>query len=211
MNIVLIGIQGCGKGTLVSGLEEHFDISLISMGQLLRDEISTGSDLGKIIKETIDRGELVSNDIIADTISKKLHNVDACGLTIFDGFPRNMEQLNLLNTITNVDLVIHLNLSKDVAIERILNRLTCSECGFITNKKAVSGDNCPLCCGKLITRSDDNLESINKRFEIYERETYPLLEKYEKLGVRVETIDSIDKDQTLNAVLRVLDEYNYQR
>ena len=71
MNIILIGIQGCGKGTLVSGLEQHYDISLISMGQLLRDEIATGSSLGKEIKATIDRGELVSTDIVVKTLKKK--------------------------------------------------------------------------------------------------------------------------------------------
>ena len=210
MNIILIGIQGCGKGTLVSGLEKHYDISLISMGQLLRDEIATGSTLGKTIKETIDRGELVSTDIVVETLKKKLDSVGD-ELTIFDGFPRNMEQLELLNTIAKVDLVIHLNLSKDVAIDRILNRLTCADCGYITTKQAVSGDKCPQCCGKLITRSDDTLEGINKRFEIYEKETYPLLERYKKLGVRVETIDSIDKNTTLNEVLKVLNEYNYKK
>ena len=210
MNIILIGIQGCGKGTLVSGLEEHYDISLISMGQLLRDEIATGSSLGQSIKETIDRGELVTSSIIINTLKKKLDSVGD-GLTIFDGFPRNMEQLELLNSISSVDLVIHLRLAKDVAILRILNRLTCSECGYITRKQDVSGDICPHCCGKLITRSDDTLEGINKRFEIYEKETYPLLDRYRKLGVRVETIDSIDKETTLNAVLKVLDEYNYKK
>ena len=205
MNIILIGIQGCGKGTLVAGLEQHFDISLISMGQLLREEIATGSDLGKFIKETIDKGELVSNDIVIETLKKKLANTGD-ELTIFDGFPRNMEQLELLNKIANVDLVIHLNLSKDVAIDRILNRLTCSSCGYITRKQEVSSDSCPHCCGKLITRSDDTLEGINKRFE-----TYPLIDRYKKLGVRVETIDSIDKNETLHAVLKVLNEYNYQK
>lgn len=210
MNIILIGIQGCGKGTLVSGLEQHFDISLISMGQLLREEIATGSDLGNLIKETIDKGELVSTNIIMDTLSKKLATVGD-GLTIFDGFPRNMEQLELLNKVTDVDLVIHLNLAKDVAIERILNRLTCADCGYITTKQSVSGDKCPQCCGKLVQRSDDTLEGINKRFEIYEKETYPLLERYKQLGVRVETIDSIDRNTTLNEVMKVLDEYNFKK
>lgn len=207
MNIILIGIQGCGKGTLVAGLQEHYNISLISMGQLLRDEISTGSELGKQIKETIDKGNLVSIDIIKNTLDKKLKNIKG-GLTIFDGFPRSGEQADLLDTIANVDLVIHLNLSKEVAKARILNRLTCSGCGFITKKQDVKSDNCPQCGGKLITRSDDTEESVNKRFDLYYNETYPLLERYKNQGVRVETIDSIDKDETLKAVMKVLNEYN---
>ena len=207
MNIILIGIQGCGKGTLVSGLEKNFDLSLISMGQLLRDEIATGSELGKKIKTTIDKGELVSLDIVTDALKKKLADTQK-ELTIFDGFPRNSIQADVLNEITKVDLVIHLNLSKEVAIERILNRLTCEKCGHITQKQLVSSDVCPQCSGKLAQRSDDTVEGVNKRFEVYEKETYPLLEKYKNQGVRVVTIDSIDKDTTLKAVLKVINEYN---
>ena len=210
MNIVLIGIQGCGKGTLVAGLENHIDFSLVSMGQLFRDEIATGSDLGKQIKEVIDRGELVGMDIVMSTLKKKLET-DSAPIKIFDGFPRNLEQAYALDEITNVDLVINLNLSKEVAIERLLNRLTCSKCGFITRKDAVTSNKCQECGGELVHRSDDTIESIEKRFAIYEQETYPLLEKYRKQGVRVEIIDSSNKNYVLETVLRVLNEYNYQK
>lgn len=208
MNIILIGIQGCGKGTLVAGLEKHIDFSLISMGQLFRDEIATGSSLGQEIKKVIDRGELVGMDIVMSTVKKKLET-DVSPIKIFDGFPRNLSQAEALDTITNVDLVVELNLSKEVAIQRLLNRLTCAKCGHITRKDAVSSNVCPECGGELVSRSDDTLESIEKRFAIYEKETYPLLEKYRKQGVRVETIDSSEKEKTLAAVLKVLDEYNY--
>ncbi|MBO5954739.1 MAG: nucleoside monophosphate kinase [Clostridia bacterium] len=210
MNIVLIGIQGCGKGTLVAGLEKHIDFSLVSMGQLFRDEIATGSELGKEIKKVIDSGELVGMDIVMSTVKKKLET-DSSSIKIFDGFPRNLEQADALDKITNVDLVINLNLSKEVAIERLLNRLTCSKCGFITRKDAVTSNKCQECGGELVHRSDDTIESIEKRFAIFERETYPLLEKYKKQGVKVETIESIDKNVTLNTVLKVLNEYNYQK
>ena len=208
MNIVLIGIQGCGKGTLVAGLEDHVKFSLISMGQLLRDEIATGSELGQKIKEVIDRGELASIDIVMSTLKNKLET-DKNAIKIFDGFPRNLEQANALDEISKVDLVIHLDLSKEIAVNRLLNRLTCNKCGYITKKSDVLSDDCPHCSGKLVTRSDDTIESIEKRFTIFEKETYPLLEKYKKQGVRVETIESIDKEKTLNAVLKVLNEYHY--
>ena len=210
MNIILIGIQGCGKGTLVSGLENHINFSLISMGQLFRDEIATGSKLGMQIKKVIDRGELVGMDIVMSTVKKKLET-DVNSIKIFDGFPRNLEQAEALDKITNVDLVIHLDLSKEIAVERLLNRLTCSDCGYITRKDAVTSKVCPKCNGQLISRSDDTLESIEKRFAIFERETYPLLEKYKKQGVRVERIESINALDTLNTVLKVLNEYNYQK
>ena len=208
MNIILIGIQGCGKGTLVAGLEQHIKFSLVSMGQLLRDEINTGSALGQEIKKVIDRGELASMDIVMSAVKNKLET-DANKIKIFDGFPRNLEQAYALDEIAKVDLVINLNLSKEIAVQRLLNRLTCSKCGYITRKDAVSSNVCPECLGELVSRSDDTIEGINRRFEIFEKETYPLLEKYRKQGVRVETIESIDKNATLNAVLKVLNEYNY--
>ena len=208
MNIILIGIQGCGKGTLVAGLEKHIDFSLISMGQLFRDEIATGSNLGQEIKKVIDRGELVGMDIVMSTVKKKLET-DNSPIKIFDGFPRNLEQAEALDKITKVDLVINLDLSKDEAIKRLLNRLTCNKCGHITRKDVVSSNVCPECGGELVSRSDDTIESIEKRFAIFEKETYPLLDKYKKQGVRVETIQSIDKETTLKAVLKVLNEYNY--
>ena len=208
MNIILIGIQGCGKGTLVAGLEKHIDFSLVSMGQLFRDEIATGSALGQEIKQIIDRGELVGMDIVMSTVKKKLET-DKNRIKIFDGFPRNLEQAEALDKIANVDLVVHLELSKEEAVKRLLNRLTCSKCGYITRKDAVNSNVCPECKGELISRSDDNLDSIEKRFAIFEKVTYPLIEKYKKQGVRVEAIESIDSEKTLNTVLKVLNEYNY--
>ena len=183
MNIVLIGIQGCGKGTLVAGLENHINFSLVSVGQLLRDEVATGSELGKQIKQVIDAGDLVGLDIVMSTVKKKLETDDST-IKIFDGFPRNLEQAEALDSITNVDLVINLTLSKETAIKRLLNRLTCSKCGYITRKDAVHSLECPECAGELVSRSDDTLESIEKRFAIYEKETYPLLARYKKQGVR---------------------------
>ena len=106
-------------------------------------------------------------------------------------------------------MIVHLMLSKDEAIKRLLNRLTCNKCGFITRKDAVSSSVCSECGGELMARADDTIESIEKRFAIYEKETYPLLDKYKKQGVRVVEIESIDKDTTLNKVLKVLNEYNY--
>ena len=208
MNIILIGVQGCGKGTLVAGLEQHINFSLVSMGQLFRDEIATGSALGQEIKQIIDRGELVGMETVMSTVKKKLET-DCNEIKIFDGFPRNLEQAEALNKITNVDLVIHLDLPKEEAVKRLLNRLTCSKCGYITRKDVVDSHVCPKCGGELVHRSDDTLESIEKRFAIFDQVTYPLIEKYRQLGVRVETIESMDSQKTLNTVLKVLNEYNY--
>lgn len=210
MNIILIGIQGCGKGTLVAGLEKHIDFDLISIGQLLREEVMTGSELGKHIKEVQNSGKLVEIDTVLAAINKKL-STSTKEIIVFDGFPRNELQADKFNEMSKVDLVIHLHLSKDVAMKRLLNRLTCEQCGYVTNKEISKTDICPTCSGKLVQRWDDTVESIEKRFETFEKETYPLLEKYKKQGVRVEQIESINSEDTLNTVLKVLNEYNYQK
>ena len=208
MNIVLIGIQGSGKGTLVACLEKHIKFSLISMGQLLRDEIATGSSLGQEIKRVIDAGNLVSTEIAMSTLEKKLKE-DENPIKIFDGFPRNLVQSNELDKIAKIDLVVHLDLDKEVAINRLLNRLTCTKCGYVTRKSAVDSLVCPECSGQLAQRADDNMESIAKRFSVFENDTFPLLDKYKKQGVRILKVDASDADKVLNTVLKVLNEYNY--
>ncbi|MBE5741662.1 MAG: nucleoside monophosphate kinase [Clostridiales bacterium] len=207
MNIVLLGIQGCGKGTLVSGLEKHLDLYLISMGQLLRDEVATGSELGKHIKEVQDRGELVDSKIVKDVLSKTLKTTTK-PYTIFDGYPRNSQQADELDSIANVDLVIYLNLSKQDAIDRVMNRLNCTNCGLITSKTMVDSDTCPSCGEKLVQRSDDTIEGVTKRFELYEKETYPLIERYRSRGVLVEIDANNTPDERLNQVLKVINDYD---
>ena len=208
MKIVLIGIQGSGKGTLVEGLRNHLDFDLISTGQMLRDEIATGSELGQKIASIINAGNLVSLDMILGVIKNKIETSKKENL-IFDGFPRDLKQAEALNDLTKIDLVLNLNLDKGVAITRLLTRLTCKKCGLITSTRTHDGLICPNCGGELVARNDDTIESINKRFEIFYNETLPILQKFNEEGVRVENIDANSTpDIVLNRVLKVLDEYN---
>ena len=206
MNIVFIGIQGCGKGTLIEGLQKHLDLSLISIGQMLRDEVSIGSEFGKRIKEQQDAGVLVDQDIVKSVLNKNLKNFSS-PIAVFDGYPRNKEQAEDLDSIAKVDLVIYLNLPKEVAIDRIMNRLNCSNCGHITNRSMHNSDICPICGGKLVQRSDDTVEGISKRFEIYEKETYPLIERYRSQGVLVEVDANLSPEERLSIVLKVINEH----
>ena len=207
MNIVLIGIQGSGKGTLVSSLEKHLDLNVISTGQLLRDEVATGSALGKHIKEIQMNGGLVELDIVMDVLNKKLKSNNK-KITVFDGFPRNTEQANALDKLAKPDIVIYLNLTKEVAVDRILSRLTCSKCGQIYNTKRINTLVCPNCGGKLEQRFDDTIESINKRFEGFYKDTYPLIDKYKKDNVLFEVDASGTPDQVAETCLRIINEHN---
>lgn len=206
MNIVFIGIQGCGKGTLIEGLQKHLDMSVISIGQMLRDETKTGSEVGKRIKAQQDAGVLVDQDIVKAVLNKNLKNFSS-KIAVFDGYPRNSAQADDLDSIANVDLVIYLNLPTEIAIERILGRLNCSNCGHITNRTMHDSDICPQCGGKLVQRSDDTEEGIRKRFEIYEKDTYPLIERYRSRGVLVEIDANQSPQDRLDIALKVINEH----
>ena len=203
MNIVLLGIQGCGKGTLVLDLNVYMDFTLVSMGELLRQEVASGSELGQHIKRTLDLGMLVDLNIIMDTLHKKLQS-NSKEITIFDGFPRNITQADELDKICHVDKVIYLNLSKEDAIARVLNRLTCKKCGNITSRKLVPDMICPVCGTELTVRSDDNIEALEKRFEQYEKETLPLVERYKHQGVLYEIDASKSPQEVFRDVMKVL-------
>lgn len=203
MNIVLLGIQGSGKGSLVLNIQSVMDITLISTGQLLRDEVATGSPLGKHINEMQVSGRLVELNTVMRVIDNKLHSKTK-DTVIFDGFPRNIEQLRALDKVCNVDKVIYLKLSKEVAIDRIVNRLTCKDCGYITSKLMYNSDICPNCGGKLVMRSDDTIEGVNIRFKVYEDETLPLVEVYRKRGILYEIDASRTMEEIFESVMKVI-------
>lgn len=206
MNIVLLGIQGSGKGTLVLALEKHLDFSLISVGLLLREEIATGSELGKYISSIINNGNLLDTKTVMDVIDEKLKRTK--DINIFDGFPRNKEQADALDKIAKVDLVIHMNLPKDIAKERILNRLTCTKCGNVTSKLIGNSTICSKCGGKLAVRADDTPQAVEKRFEQYEKLTYPLLKKYQAETKVLELDATKPTSELLDIVLEVINEHN---
>ena len=206
MNIVLLGIQGSGKGTLVLALEKHLDFSLISVGLLLREEIATGSELGKYISNIINSGNLLDTKTVLEVIDEKLKRTK--DINIFDGFPRNKEQADALDKIAKVDLVIYMNLPKEIAKERILNRLTCTKCGNVTSKLFEKSTICSKCGGELAVRADDTPEAVEKRFKQYEELTYPLLNKY-KAETKVLELDATKPtSELLDIVLEVINEHN---
>lgn len=201
MNIVFIGIQGSGKGTLVSNLENHIDFKLISVGLLLRQEVLTGSELGKHIHELQMSGSLVENEIVLSVLKKNLNSNDKPYL-IFDGFPRTLSQAKELDKICSVDKVIYLKLTKDIALERLLNRLTCKKCGFVSSKD--KHQTCPNCGGEMAQRADDTIEAINERFKLFKNETMPILKFYQDRGVLFEVDANQTSEEVCNSVLRLI-------
>ena len=181
-NIIFIAPPAAGKGTQSNMLKEKFGYNHISTGDMLREAINSGSEIGKEVKNIIDKGELVSDDLIIKLVKDKLTSLKGKPF-ILDGFPRTLNQAKVLDEILDDDYeVIYLELDKEDAIKRIEGRLTCS-CGKSYNlndeelKPKVTGI-CDNCGKKLVKRDDDNVEAFIIRYDNFLNNTKVLVDYY---------------------------------
>ncbi len=215
MNIILFGPPGAGKGTQADHLVKYFKLHKVSTGDLLRNEINNKTELGNKIKIIIDKGQLVSDDIINNLITNILSNKKFYDRLIFDGYPRNIDQaINLDHLVKKynqkISCVLSLNVEKEIIIKRILGRQTCSKCGLIFNEYFYPAtDKNHSCDIKFLEkRSDDNDKTILNRLETYLVKTLPILDYYKKLNLLHEIngkarIDDIFKE--ISAILASLE------
>lgn len=186
MKIVMLGPQGSGKGTHASKLSEIFGIPHISIGDLFREEIKKGTEIGKKAKEYMDKGFLVPDDIVMKVLKKRLSQKDANKGFIIDDLPRTIKQAEELEKITTIDYVINLVVPEWLSIKRLVNRRVCKNCGEIyniINVKPKKEGICNKCGSELIQRDDDKEEAIKERLKIYRKETEPLVNYYKKKGI----------------------------
>ena len=183
MKLILVGAPGAGKGTLSVPLKEKLGIPTISTGDLLRDAIANQTEEGKQAKKLMDEGKLVPTEVVFEMLKKRLAEPDAKNGYILDGFPRNLEQVKLLESYADIDYVINIEVGLDVILNRLLGRRVCPECKYIYNT-AWGGDpiHCAKCGAEYITRSDDNEETISKRYKLFTEETAPIIDYYRKQG-----------------------------
>ena len=198
MKLVFLGSPGVGKGSYATKIKEKFNLAHISTGDLLREEVKKGSELGLKAKSYMDKGELVPDALILDLLKARLSQQDCVKGFILDGFPRTIEQAESLVKITDIDKVVFFYAPKEVIIERISGRRTCSNCGAIyhvVNKPPKIEGVCDLCGGKLIQRSDEKPDVVEERLKIYEQTTKPLIEYYKQKNklVEVQALGSIDE------------------
>lgn len=212
-NLILLAVQGAGKGTLAKALREKYGYEHISTGDLLRERASVGDELGLKIKDLIDNGIFVSNDIIFEAIEYKISQPECANGYILDGFPRNLEQAEGYSKILekmNKDLgvVINLTIPESLLINRIIGRRMCRDCGAIYNifseqlKPSKEGI-CNKCGGALYQRDDDNEEAMKRRVETYFNVTAPVIDYYKEKEILYE-VDSSDMEQTLKSVEEIL-------
>ena len=187
MNIILFGPPGAGKGTQAYNLAKDFNLYKISTGDLLRDEIKKNSELGKKIKNIIDKGQLVSDDITDKLIQTVIGNKKFSNSIIFDGYPRNLNQAENLDKMIKknnqkISCVIILKVDSNILLKRIVGRLVCVKCGLTFNEFFFPATtNNHKCESKFLQkRSDDNEKTIKNRLETYEKTTEPILSYYQK-------------------------------
>lgn len=193
MYIVMLGAPGSGKGTAAKMLAKKTGLPHISTGDMFREQIKKETELGKLANSYISKGELVPDEVTINIVRDRLSWEDAKNGVILDGFPRNIEQAKVLDEILaeqgkEITVVPELVIPDQIIIERILNRATCSnkECGAIYNTKfkpsKVEGI-CDVCGSSLVTRTDDNEETIKNRLEVYRQNSKDLIEFYKNKGV----------------------------
>ncbi|WP_214414904.1 adenylate kinase [Sphaerisporangium fuscum] len=191
MRVVLVGPPGAGKGTQAQYIASNLSIPKISTGDIFRANVSGGTELGKLAKEYMDRGDLVPDEVTIAMVRDRLSEADAQEGFLLDGFPRNVPQAQILNKMlaefgTSLDVVLELVVDDEEVVRRLAGRRTCRSCGkvwhVVFDPPSQEGV-CDACGGELFQRDDDREETIRHRLEVYQEQTAPLISFYADEGI----------------------------
>ncbi len=198
MRLVMLGPPGSGKGTQSAALQERYSVPQISTGDMFREAVTEGTELGKKAKEYIEAGELVPDELAIGIVEERLRKEDGAHGFLLDGFPRTTVQAKMLDKMllgleAELDGVILIRVPEEELIARLSGRRICEACGavfHVANKPPAAKGVCDICGGQLIQRPDDSEETVRERLRVYEENTKPLIEYYEKRGILAE-VDGI--------------------
>jgi len=201
---VIMGAQGCGKGTQANLLRKKLDLVHISVGDIFRWHIQNHTKLGAQVKRTVAQGDLVGDDVVEGIVRKRLEEHDWNYGFILDGFPRNVSQAGFFLESYDIDAVIHIHVTDDVVRERVLSRRLCSGCGLdynlISHRPEVENV-CDVCGAALVARPDDTPEALNERLEDYRTKTEPVLDLFRRKEL-VLNIDGSPAADVIQAEIR---------
>lgn len=213
MNLILLGAPGAGKGTQAKFIVEKYGIPQISTGDMLREAVAKGTELGKKAKEFMSQGKLVPDEIVIGIVKERLRQKDCEGGFILDGFPRTIAQAEALDRIMaemgrKIDAVINISVPEEEIVRRIVNRRICRECGAIYHliyDPPKRPGICDKCGGELYQRDDDREEVVRQRFAVYRKSTQPLIDYYRKRGVLYEVDGTKDIESVKSEILSILE------
>jgi len=205
MRIILLGPPGAGKGTQAKVLAEKLSVAHVSTGDILRQNVKEETALGREAKDYMERGLLVPDELMAKMLKERFSYPDVKKGFILDGYPRNLAQAKTLAAIfaiqgIDTDWVVYLDSSESVIIQRLSGRLVCSKCGANFHKENMPPEKegiCDKCGGSLYQRSDDKVETIKKRLEVYKNESADLIEYYKNKN----KLHRLDADSEAGVVL----------
>jgi len=207
LKLVFIGPPGIGKGTYAKAISQKYGIPHISTGDIFREEIAKGSELGRRVKEYVDKGLLVPDEIVIEVVKRRLSQPDCAKGFILDGFPRTLRQAEALDQITRIDAVLLFNAPLEIIIERVSGRRICPNCGAIYHVKwrpPKTPDVCDVCGARLIKRRDDEPDVVRRRYEIYLQTFTPIIEYYRRKGLLVEVDASHEAEEVVMEIERIL-------
>ena len=208
MNIIMLGAPGAGKGTQAAVLCEKLNIPTISTGNIIREALKNGTEMGLKAKSFMEAGQLVPDEVVIGIIKDRLQESDCQNGYILDGFPRTIPQAEALDAMgANIDCVIDIEVKDEVIVNRLSGRRVCENCGrpyhVVSLKPKVDGV-CDDCNGALVQRKDDQIETIKNRLDIYHKETEPLVKYYEAQG-KLKVVEGKDTvAATTEAVFEVI-------
>jgi adenylate kinase len=213
MRIILLGAPGAGKGTVAKLLEAYDGSVQISTGDILRAAVKAGSELGKKAKGFMERGELVPDSLIMDIMEARLQESDCAKGFVLDGFPRTIPQADDLKKLLaklnlKLDLVVNLDVPREVVLDRLTTRRTCSnqDCQEIYNiksKPASADGKCLKCGSAVVQRADETEEAITIRLETYNQKTAPLTAFYQKEGL-LKKVSSLSSDESVKEITQAI-------
>jgi adenylate kinase len=209
MNIILLGAPGAGKGTQAAVLAEHYNIPTISTGNIIREALKNGTEMGMKAKSFMDAGQLVPDEVVIGIVKERLAEDDCKNGFILDGFPRTIPQAEALDKMgVNIEYVVDIEVSDERIINRLSGRRVCEECGrpyHLVNLKPKQEGVCDACGGTLVQRKDDHIDTIKNRLEIYHKETEPLVEYYKNQG-KLQTVHGSDKvEDTMADMMKIFE------
>ena len=203
MTLILLGAPGAGKGSQATKISKEYGIAHISTGDALRANIKEGTELGKFAKSYIDKGQLVPDEVVVGIVADRIGKEDCRNGFLLDGFPRTVAQAEALEKLTDIDVVINIDVDFDVITGRISGRRMC-ECGESYHISTYKSDVCAKCGKKLYQRADDNEETVKNRLDVYARQTAPLIDFYATRNKLVTVDGNKSIDEVFEDVKKVL-------